>query len=137
MHTFQTCTNFVEITHWSPPERVTISSFDSPWASNLEINVATSANGLGRFSFALEKLAVVESLLPNKTGQNGPPLYINHQTHIKSTISSMKILHIIHKLLRGVIHGYQYWHKNHRCSRQLVNLLNGQCNRCWISTFDV
>lgn len=55
------------------PERATISLAVKPLLAKLVIRSLRSNEGEGISLFAVSKLAVVESLLPNSTVHEGPP----------------------------------------------------------------
>jgi hypothetical protein len=57
------------------PERGTTSVASRPTSVNFLIIVVTESKGAGMPTFAAVWLAVVLSLLPKRTFQNGPPFY--------------------------------------------------------------
>lgn len=52
-----------------------------PLLANLDMSVSRSAKNDGRSLNASDGLAVVESLLPSFTAQEGPPTYIFSEQH--------------------------------------------------------
>lgn len=55
------------------PERTTTSLMSRPFDVNLAVIFAKGSKGDGNCSLTAFTLAVVASLLPNGTGQKGPP----------------------------------------------------------------
>ena len=67
------------------PDKATMSLAESPRAANLEMRLLRAEVGGGITPLlAIEKLAVLESLLPSFTSQRGPPSF----KHIHNNINS-------------------------------------------------
>lgn len=64
---------YIEHLPFIVPERATKSFSESPWLAKFSLSLSRLRNGPGIDLLASALLAVMESLLPNPTSQEGPP----------------------------------------------------------------